>query len=281
VNPSDDTISVLLPVHAGVDAAHLDQAIGSLLTQTRPPDEVVVVEDGPLEPSQLRLLDRLEERMSPRVVRLRLQVNQGAGVANDAGLRAASGTWIAKADADDINLPHRLATQLAAVRSTSVDVCGAAMGEFEEASSVLTGVRKAPLTHEAVARRMRWNNPINHPTAFYRREVALRVGGYPAMRYMQDYDLFARMLAGGARMLNLADVLVLFRADPAMFERRAALAGSTERELQRNLHRYGITSRAQRVRNLVLRQAFRRLPRGVMRRAHALLFRRGPAEPTR
>lgn len=273
---------MLLPVHAGADAEHLEQAIESLLAQTRPAEEIVVVEDGPLGPSHLDLLDRLESRTRSRVVRVRLPVNGGAGVANQAGLQAATGTWIAKADADDINVPHRLETQLAAVRETGVDLCGSAMGEFEQSSSVLTGVRTAPLTHEAVARRMRWNNPINHPTAFYRRDAALRVGGYSAMRYMQDYDLFARMLVDRARMLNLPDVLVLFRADPAMFERRASLARSTERELQLNLHRYGLTSRAEMVRNLVLRQAFRRLPRGVMRRAHALLFRRrGSSEPPR
>ena len=50
---------------------------------------------------------------------------------------------------------------------------------------------------------MRLNNPINNPTVVFRRQLALDVGGYADLRYMQDYDLFARMLAGGARAENL------------------------------------------------------------------------------
>ena len=96
---------------------------------------------------------------------------------------------------------------------------------------------------------MRFNNPVNHPTAMYRRELALRVGGYPAMRFMQDYDLMARMLAGGARMMNLPEPLVLFRAGDGMLRRRSARGYlALERELQRNLRSYGLVGRGRAVR---------------------------------
>ena len=101
-------------------------------------------------------------------------------------------------DADDILLPHRFETQLAALQETGADLCGAAMWEFDDDPERPTRLRTNPATHEAIARRMRINNPINHPTAMYRRELALRAGGYPTMRFMQDYDLFARMLVDGA-----------------------------------------------------------------------------------
>ena len=188
-----ETVSVLLPVHVGVAAGDLRAALDSLDRQTRPADEVVIVQDGPLTPAHDGLLDRYVASR-PGVVRLALPTNQGAGIANQTGLEAATGTWIAKMDADDLLLPHRFETQLEALHRTGADLCGAAMWEFDNDPSQPTRLRANPADHDAIARRMRFNNPVNHPTAVYRRSLALEVGGYPSMRFMQDYDLFARML---------------------------------------------------------------------------------------
>lgn len=264
---------MLLPVHAGVRPDHFRAALHSVLAQTRQPDEVVVVEDGGLPKQSSQLLDDLESAR-PDVVRVRLPTNQGAGVANGAGLRAATGTWVAKVDADDINLPQRLEVQEALVRERGLDVCGAAMLEFDQDPATPLGVRANPVSHDAIARRMRLNNPINHPTAFYRRELALSVGGYPTMRFMQDYDLFARMLAAGAVMGNSDDVLVGFRSDGSMFRRRrASQLRDLEWELQRNLRQYGLIGPVAQARNVVLRNAFRALPLPVMSLLHSALFR--------
>ena len=147
-------------------------------------------------------------------------------------------------DADDLLLPHRFETQLAALEETGADLCGAAMWEFDHDPEQPTRLRTNPASHEAIARRMRFNNPINHPTAMYRRELALRVGGYPTMRFMQDYDLMARMLAGGARMMNLPEPLVLFRAGDACCDAaRPAATWLSSVELQRNLRSYGLVGR--------------------------------------
>ena len=264
-----DTVSVLLPVHQGTTPDELAAALDSLDRQTLVADEVVIVEDGPLSAEHTLVLDRYADSR-PGVVRIPLPTNQGAGVANQAGLAAATGTWIAKMDSDDLLLPHRFETQLAALRRTGADVCGAAMWEFDGDPQQPTRLRTNPETHDGIARRMRFNSPINHPTSMYRRELALSVGGYPRMRYMQDYDLFARMLVGGGRMINLPEPLVLFRAGDAMLRRRSARGYLLlERELQRNLRSYGLIGRGRAARNLVVRGAFRVLPRWGLSRAYA------------
>jgi len=273
------TLSVLLPVHAGIDPVHFDRALTSMVEQTHPADEIVVVEDGPLTDDLRSVIDRLAAT-DPHAVVVRLVENSGAGVANQAGLQAASGTWIVKMDADDICLPHRIATQVAALASSDADVCGAAMLEFEGEESNVVAIRRNPTSHDEIARRMRINNPVNHPTAVFRRDRALAVGGYPELRFMQDYDLFARMLADGARFINLAEPLVLFRADPGMFRRRRARAMfGYERILQRNLAGYGLISRRRAIINLVLRGGFRLLPPRLLRATYSLLFRRRVERP--
>ena len=55
---TDDTVSVLLPVHAGVPVETFRAALDSLDAQTRPADEVVVVEDGPLTADHDRVIDQ-------------------------------------------------------------------------------------------------------------------------------------------------------------------------------------------------------------------------------
>ena len=157
---SGETVSVLLPVHAGIPVKTFRAALDSLAAQTRPADEVVVVEDGPLTVDHDQVIDQYAASRGG-VVRVRLATNQGAGVANGAGLRAATGTWIAKMDADDVLLPHRFETQLAALEETGADLCGAAMWEFDHDPERPTRLRTTPATHVAIARRMRFNNPVN------------------------------------------------------------------------------------------------------------------------
>jgi glycosyltransferase involved in cell wall biosynthesis len=269
------SVSVVMPVHVGVRPDYLASAVESVLCQTVAVDEIVVVEDGPLTDRQLGVLDEAL-RGDDRVVRVRLPVNRGAGVANQAGLEAASGEWIMKTDADDINLPHRLETQLEFCLRHGIDVCGSAMIEFHGDPQAPVGLRQAPGSMAEIRSRMRFNNPMNHPTVIYRRDLALRVGGYPAMRYMQDYDLFARMAAGGAQMANLSVPLVKFRGGSQMRRRRRGLEILwLDWELQRRLKCYGIIGWGRVVRNMCIRMAFRITPDGLSR----LVYRRVLSRP--
>lgn len=271
--PNQVPISVVLPVHRGVTPDHLRACLDSVYGQTHAAQEVIVVEDGPLEPGHRAVLDSFAQSV-PVMRRVRLEDNRGAGVANQTGLLAATGEWIAKMDADDICLPGRFERQVEIVRELDdIDVCGAAMAEFEDDEERVTAIRRNPATHEAIARRMRTNNPINHSTAFFRRSVAVQAGGYSDLRFMQDYDMFARILAAGGRMMNLQEPLVLFRADARMYRRRSSHAmNRCELQLQGNLHRYGVISWPRSRLNLVIRLLFRRLPPRVLRWAYRVLF---------
>jgi glycosyltransferase involved in cell wall biosynthesis len=262
------TVSVVLPIHVGADAGAFRAAVDSILGQTRPADEVVIVEDGPLLSEHEEVLG-WAETSHPAVVRVRLVKNQGAGVANQAGLLAASCDWIVKADADDISVAHRIEYQLDEMRRTGADVCGSAMLEFEGEAGNVTTLRSSPENHPAIARRMRFNSSINHPTAMYRREIAIAVGGYPDMRFMQDYVLFARMLRCGATMVNISEALVYFRAGDELHRRRSARAIlGLEWRLQKELRNTGLIRWPRSLANFAVRCAYRLLPLHLMRWVH-------------
>ncbi len=93
---------------------------------------------------------------------------------------------------------------------------------------------------------------------------------------MQDYDLFARMLANGAVMANLAEPLVLFRAGADMHKRRSSrLFVRLEWQLQHRLRDYGLIGTSRMIANLGVRLAFRFLPPPMLR----LVYRRVLSSP--
>jgi len=268
------TLSVLIPVHAGADAGHFARALDSVVQQTRVPDEIPVVEDGPLGSAQIEVLEAFG-RAHPEVLRrLRLPVNRGSGAALAAGLLEARGDVVARMDSDDIALPHRFATQLRHLEQSGSDVVGSSMLEFEGDESNVVGVRRLPATHEEIVRYARTRSPINQPAAMLRRDAVLAAGNYVDIGLVEDYDLWARMLARGARMSNLEEPLVLFRCSPAMFARRGGLRHlRAEWVLQRRLQDYGLIGPVRRWVNLVVRIGFRLLPTGLLRAAYGRIFR--------
>lgn len=97
------TVSVVIPFYNG--AAIIERALRSLETQTRPPAEVIIVDDGSPEP--------LPQIRSPLPIRhLRHDSNRGIPGARNTGIRAATSTWIAFLDQDDEWVPDKLERQL-------------------------------------------------------------------------------------------------------------------------------------------------------------------------
>lgn len=93
-------ISVIVPVYNR--SASLAEAITSILEQSHPADEVIIVDDGSQED--------LSPVLAPFGARLSVhrQANGGAAAARNTGVRLSSGTWLTFLDSDDIWMPDRL-----------------------------------------------------------------------------------------------------------------------------------------------------------------------------
>lgn len=116
-------VSVVVPVFNG--ARYLGEALQSLVDQTLPPAEIVVVDDGSTDGSAdvaASFGDRL------RVIR---QDNRGVAAARNLGMSAASQRYIAWLDHDDIAMPQRLELQLAAFHADPApDIVFGGMSQF-------------------------------------------------------------------------------------------------------------------------------------------------------
>lgn len=263
------SLSLLLPVWAGDRPDFLAQAFTSTVDdQTRRPDEVVVVRDGPVGAELQSCLDRLAAESPVPVQVVALSRNVGLGPALDAGLEACRHDLVARMDADDLSLPHRFAVQLPVMES-GVDLMGAGLLEIGSGLDDVVGRRTPPTDPSDILARARFADPFNHPTVVYRRELVRSVGGYGDFALMEDYLLWARMILAGARVANVAEPLVGYRVGAGAYRRRGGLAQlRAELALQRRFRALGFTSPAQYARNVLVRGGYRLVPEAVRRRAY-------------
>jgi Glycosyl transferase family 2 len=278
-----ERLSLLLPVWERDRPDFLDAAFRStVLDQTRRPDHVVIVRDGPV-PAQLA--DRIADLVASSPVAVdvvELDRNVGLGPALDIGLTACRHDVVARMDADDIGLPQRFAVQMPIVEA-GADIVGSGLLEFGEGADDVVGRRIPPTDPDDIRARSRFADPFNHPTVVYRRARVQAVGGYGDFALMEDYLLWAKMIAAGAQVANVAEPLVLYRVGAGAYRRRGGLAQlRTELGLQRRLHDLGFTTTSQYVRNVVVRGGYRLVPEGVRRVAYRRLVapygdRRGAA----
>src|SRR5260370_31171835 len=122
------------------------------------------------------------------------------------------------------------------------------------------------------------HDPFNHPTVVYRRSAVLAAGGYGALKLMEDYALFARMLQTGAGAVNVAEPLVYYRVGETAFKRRGGTdLLRSELRLQREFRKNGFTTPAQYVRNVLVRGGYRLIPWWVRRAVYRPILSRGRA----
>ena len=269
-----EPFSVLLPVYRGDDAGFFERAVVSVTAdQTRRPDELVIVVDGPVPDAIAAVLRRVEAGELTAGVPVRLVPlarNVGLARALEVGLDACAHEVIARADADDIALPQRFAVQLPLIES-GLDLLGSAIVEFDREDGPDHMVRSLPVGAEEIATMARFRDPFNHPSVVYRRSAVRAAGGYEHLDKMEDYWLFARMIAGGAAVANTDEVLVRYRVGAGAYGRRGGGGMlASELGLQWRFWRAGFTTVPQFVRNVVVRGLYRYIPE----RLRATLYRR-------
>ncbi|SPF69153.1 Glycosyl transferase family 2 [Propionibacterium ruminifibrarum] len=275
--------SVLLPVYAGDDPAFFTRALRSVsIDQSLKPDEIVIVRDGEVSDEIEAILDAAIDGSAVGgvpVTVVRIGHNRGLADALVEGLKACRYEIVARADADDISLPHRFATQIPVIVGDGgepLDLLGAAIQEFETEAGPRGVVRVLPTTPEKITEMARFRDPFNHPTVVYRKAAVARAGGYRRLAKMEDYWLFVRMLQTGSRVANLAEPLVLYRVGAGAYQRRGGEEMlRSEIELQRAFMTSGFVTRRQGLRNIVVRGGYRLVPTWARKPAYRIMVRHG------
>jgi glycosyltransferase involved in cell wall biosynthesis len=275
-----EPFTLLVPVYEGDRPEYLRRALRSAADeQTVRPDQVVIVRDGPVRDDLARCLDELRRRSPVPVTYVPLPDNRGLGPALDEGLAASWFDVVARMDADDVAMPHRFEVELPLI--ADADIVGAGLLEFVTDTDDIVGQRVPPTDPGQIQRYARMHDPFNHPTVIYRRRAVLAAGGYGELRLMEDYALFARMLAGGARAVNVAEPLVYYRVGAEAFKRRGGTGLlRSELRLQNQFRRERFITPPEYLRNVAVRGGYRLVPwwfRRALYRPLVAHFTDGPA----
>lgn len=205
--PDAPRVSVLMAVHNG--ERYLAEALDSVLAQTLADFEAVVVDDGSTDGSTAILDDYA--RRDRRLVVLRNDENRNLAAALNRGLAACRAPLVARADADDVNRPDRLARQVAFLDAhPEVGVVGCAFHTMTP-DGRRQGTKRYPTDHATIRARLLFANSFLHPGVVFRADVVRAVGGYDEAYWTaQDSDLWTR-LRDRTRFANLPDPLVHYR----------------------------------------------------------------------
>ena len=214
-----ERFSVSMCVYGGDNPQWFTSAVESILHQTVPPSEVVLVVDGPV-PEELDIVIRkYEENLLFHVIRL--PENQGHGNARRTGLAACRHPMVAIMDADDISVPQRFEKQLSAFAANPrLDIVGGNIAEFVGTPENVVGKRIVPETDSAIKQYMKTRCPMNLVTVMFRKASVEQVGGFIDWYCEEDYYLWLRMAQAEMHFANVPEILVQVRVGEDMYRRR-------------------------------------------------------------
>ena len=209
--------SVLMSLYKKEHPEYLKLALDSMLNQTVKPDEIVLVEDGPLTEELYAVVDAYK-------MHLKLVINEmnlGLGLALNRGLEACRNELVARMDTDDISKPDRCEKQLRRFEEKpELAIVGSYIDEFVGDPSNVISQRKVPTDSESIYNYAKKRSAFNHPAVMYRKSAVMAEGGYRDLKRNQDVDLFGRMMFKGYKAENIDEALLWFRSSDELAVRR-------------------------------------------------------------
>lgn len=216
--------TVVLAIYNGTKVQELNFCLDSINNQTLLPNEIIIVVDGIVSVDLNCFLDGYSSKVEIKI--LKLESNVGPGAARNAALEHIQTEFLAIMDSDDVCVEDRFESQVYMFKLFPfLDVVGGRIIEFynDDINMIYSYDRKIFFNHEDIFRSRNSVIPVNNVTAMIRTKSIKAVGGYPSLRFGEDYVLWLHMLSKGYKFANLDKVLVKVRLGEDFYERRTGL----------------------------------------------------------
>ncbi|ESJ94577.1 glycosyltransferase [Acinetobacter lwoffii] len=214
--------SVLMSLYYKEKKDFLDSSLVSIWsTQILKPNEIVIVLDGPVDYELQECIATWQNKIESVLKIVPLQKNIGLGKALNEGLKHCSYEWVFRMDTDDICTPDRFQKQVDFIMSNPDTVLfGGQVLEFDQNPDDSAVIKTVPTTHEDIKKFAKNRCPFNHMTVAYKKSVIMKLGGYQHHLFMEDYNLWLRIIGAGYEVANLEDVVLYARVGNGMHARR-------------------------------------------------------------
>lgn len=197
---------------------YIDECIESLLAQTYQNIEIVICDDASTDNSY-QLLKEWQKK-DTRIRLIQNSQNMHSAASRNACLDIAKGKYILIQDIDDVSVPNRLEILLNNLVANNVDFVSSSMATIDDNGNVdfqkLLKHKKFPTKYDFL-----WGISFNHPATLFLKSILLQVNGYTVSEVTsisEDYDLYMRLYAFGAKGMNLDKPLYLYRTNAANYK---------------------------------------------------------------
>jgi hypothetical protein len=205
--------TVLMPVHDGIPYDLLKKATDSVLHNTLTPDEFIIIADGSISQKKKNFL--IVKKKKNLFIKLVFKKKIGISHILNYGLKISKYNIIARVDADDINNKYRFFKQIKFFKKNNLDILGS---NIEEDINKAKYIKKVPHKPNLLSFLLR--NPINHMSVMYRKDKIIKLGGYPEIKFKEDYALWLLAKMNGYNIANLQEILVKSRLNVLTLGRR-------------------------------------------------------------
>jgi glycosyltransferase involved in cell wall biosynthesis len=203
------SISVVIPAFNA--SKYIAETIRSVLRQTLPADEVLVIDDGSSDDT-----GAIAASFGPPVRVIRIP-NSKLPAARNRGVKEAKGEWIAFIDADDLWADNKLERQMQELsRHPEADLCytGRVLLDESPDAPVLRDVINVPPA-AMIGEELLRTNKFAPSCVVIRRSTFLSVGGHDTtLHYVEDWDLWLRLLKAGVKFVDCPEPLLRYRIHP-------------------------------------------------------------------
>lgn len=212
--------SVCMSVYRNDNITDFAEAVKSIYERTCPPDEIILVIDGPVPQAMYDAIDNFKKTIDILKV-IQLEKNMGHAIARQTGLEAARNELCAVMDADDLSVPDRFEKQLAAFeKQPEVSVVGGLINEFIGSTENVVGSRIVPEYDVEIKKYLKSRCPMNLVTVMLKKSDVMKVGGYLDWFCEEDYYLWIRLAISEFKFYNIQENLVYVRVGEEMYQRR-------------------------------------------------------------
>lgn len=202
-------ISVLMSIYSE-PLIYIQKALESIRAQSYSNIEIIVIVDNPDYQEAITYLSNIQKADS-RISYYVNDTNIGLAMSLNRALSYATGSYLARMDADDIAKKDRLEKEICYIEQEKLDVVGSWADVIDENDDVWSEITGTYFTQEAVAKLLPIQNVLIHPTILMRKDIVKKVGGYRNFASCQDYDLWLRLLSENYKIGIINEKLLFFR----------------------------------------------------------------------
>lgn len=186
-------------------AKYLGQSIKSILNQTYKDFEFIIIDDGSTDNTE----EIVRNFKDPRIIYKKTE-NKGTSAALNYGLSLANNEWVARIDADDLNIPARLEKQVKfLIENPGYDIVSSWSVYFKDPDKILFLLRE-PNEHDDIYEHLDLHNMLNQSGLIYRKKIILDAGYNENYRNNEDFELFYR-IRDKVKFYNIPEFLVYTR----------------------------------------------------------------------